>query len=338
MNNIETISVCIIVKNEEETIQNCLESIKDIANEIIIVDTGSQDTTIEICKKYGCNVYQYKWDYNFSNARNFSFKQASSSWILYLDADEELDINKNNMIQKYICETKGIGYTFSIINYYGDYKKEENIYTMKQIRLIKNGCNIKFEGAIHEQLKISTEQIQNQIYHIPHAIHHYGYLQPIVRKKEKYKRNMELLLQELNTGSKDPWILYYIANEYYQQQQFEKSKLFLTQASIQFLLLEKIPPSLLYKLKYDLLWITGQIEELLSNITYAIILYPDYVDLYYYQGLALYQKKQYKEALLSFQTCLKLGEENLKYLIERGVGTKKALWYQKKCLEKLEKN
>lgn len=334
MKNVETISLCMIVRNEEENVGKCLESIKDIVDEIIIVDTGSTDKTMEICKTYEAKIYEYKWKENFSDARNFSLKQASSSWILYLDADEALDIHRKHELQTYIQKNQGYFYTFPIINYVGNSKTEES-YTLNQIRLIKNGCNIKFEGAIHENLNIKNIIEKEGMVHIPCPIYHYGYLQTIVKNKEKQKRNMGILRKEYSSNPSDPWILYHLANEYYQQQQFETSIEYITQASLQFILQQRIPPSLLYKLKYDILWLTGQFEKLIEDISFAILLYPDYVDLYFYRGMALYKQERYIEALQFFEKCLLLGENNTKHLIERGVGTYKATLYQKKCKRKI---
>ena len=84
------LSVCMIVKNEEQNIKRCLESVKDIAYQIIVVDTGSTDKTKELAKSYNVELYEYKWDNNFSNARNESLKYATGDWVLFLDADEEL--------------------------------------------------------------------------------------------------------------------------------------------------------------------------------------------------------------------------------------------------------
>lgn len=83
-----TLAVCMIVKDEESCLKSCLESIKDIADEIIIVDTGSTDRTKDIAKEYNTKISEFRWNNNFSDARNFSLKQATSDWILVLDADE----------------------------------------------------------------------------------------------------------------------------------------------------------------------------------------------------------------------------------------------------------
>ena len=84
------VSLCMIVKNEEYYLPRCLSSVNNIVDEVIIVDTGSTDKTVEIAKSFGAKVYFFPWNNNFSEARNESLKYASKEWILILDADDEL--------------------------------------------------------------------------------------------------------------------------------------------------------------------------------------------------------------------------------------------------------
>ena len=88
---IPTISLCMIVKNEEENLPNALNSVKDVVDEIIIVDTGSTDNTIEIAKSFGAKVYYYEWNDDFASARNEALKHATCEWILSMDADDEMN-------------------------------------------------------------------------------------------------------------------------------------------------------------------------------------------------------------------------------------------------------
>lgn len=85
-----TISLCLIAKNEEEVIGRCIESVIDIIDEIIVVDTGSTDKTIEVAEKYGAKIYNFTWIDDFAAARNYSFSKASKEYIFWLDADDIL--------------------------------------------------------------------------------------------------------------------------------------------------------------------------------------------------------------------------------------------------------
>src|SRR3989338_6646287 len=99
----QTISLCMIAKNEEKHIEECLNSVKDIVDEIIIVDTGRTDKTKQIGKKFNAKIFDFKWVDDFSAARNKSLKHATKDWILVLDADEvveSIDLNKIKELTK----------------------------------------------------------------------------------------------------------------------------------------------------------------------------------------------------------------------------------------------
>ncbi len=93
-----------IVKNEESNIANCLKSAQGIVDEIIIVDTGSTDETIAICETFNAKILNFKWNNSFAEARNFGLKQAKGDWILWLDADEEIDVEDGKKLKKYLSE------------------------------------------------------------------------------------------------------------------------------------------------------------------------------------------------------------------------------------------
>src|SRR3990172_9025878 len=85
-----TISLCMIVKNEEEHVARCLQSVKDVADEIIVIDTGSTDATVKIARSFGARVSKFKWIDDFSAARNFGLGKATKEWIFIMDADDVL--------------------------------------------------------------------------------------------------------------------------------------------------------------------------------------------------------------------------------------------------------
>lgn len=97
-----TLALCMIVKNEEQFLPQCLESVKDIVDEIVILDTGSTDRTVEIAEENGAQVYHYEWTGSFSDARNEATKHVTTDWILVLDADEVAEPSTRNNIRELI--------------------------------------------------------------------------------------------------------------------------------------------------------------------------------------------------------------------------------------------
>ncbi len=104
------LTLSMIVKNEEKYLRDCLESVKDIADDIVIVDTGSTDYTKEIAKEFNAKVFHFDWINDFSAARNYALKKSEGDWILYLDADERLDKDSLEELKNIIKTNLKIGY------------------------------------------------------------------------------------------------------------------------------------------------------------------------------------------------------------------------------------
>ena len=189
--NENTISLCMIVKNEEKFLSNCLESIENFVDEIIVVDTGSTDKTIEIAKSFNSKLYYFKWDDNFSNARNFSIEKATMDWILVLDADETLSIIDQKIILKEInLKIKNVAYMLNTIN-----ESSTGVDIQSFVpRLFPNHKNIYFKNPIHEQITESLEKINFNLVKSKAKINHVGYNSEKVDQNKKQKRNIKLLL------------------------------------------------------------------------------------------------------------------------------------------------
>lgn len=170
----------------------------DVVDEIIIVDTGSTDRTIEIAKQFGAKIFFYKWNNDFSEVRNESLNHATGDWILILDADEKLDPNSKDNLRAILTDPEDkVHYKLFIRNYLDKDKKE--YLDHYGIRLFPNYPDVRFVGAIHEQpilkgsvgLIISKDSI---------LIHHIGYIKDIKEEKQKNQRNIPILKKELEEG------------------------------------------------------------------------------------------------------------------------------------------
>ena len=158
-----TLSLCMIVKNEEKMLKDCLASVQDIVDEIIIVDTGSTDTTLGIAKHFNAKIYHYKWNGNFSDARNESISHATGDWILWLDADERL--NRKSLPElRQVIRHKPPGPEIYKINI-KNFQKGDYYYISDAHRLFTNFFGIEFTGRIHEQISPSLKKLKGKDHH-----------------------------------------------------------------------------------------------------------------------------------------------------------------------------
>jgi len=329
-----TISLCMIVYNEENNIRRCLESVRGFADEIIIVDTGSTDRTKSICKEYGARIFDFEWKEDFSEARNLSISKASSDWILLLDADEVLSIGNSAGLKQYLqgCEYNLL--PVRMTHFYGKKPADEKrAHFSSAPRLARNDGTVRFTGSIHEKIVSGNHSIgsTSQTRHLIRILH-YGYMEDVFVNKTD--RNIPLLLNERDSQSADPWLSYYLAAEYYRSGNLDEAYREVNTAIILFLGKGIKPPALMYKLKYDMLIASSQYETAYRGIAKAVMLYPNYVDLQLYKGILQYKQGEYSKARDTFRYCLLLGETNMEYLILSGSGSFLPLHYIGLCHEK----
>lgn len=194
----KTLSLVMIVKNEERCLERCLKSIKDLVDDIIIVDTGSEDATKQIAASFGAKVYDYAWKNDFSAARNFALSKSSSDWNLVLDADEYLVQGSKSDISELLDSVDLLG-AIQIKNVYMD-NGELSYGIDYTTRIIPRG--IHYCGKIHEQVDSMFSRIP-----LPLVFEHDGYLMP-----NKPERNLPILLEELDSNPNDSYFLYQVAS------------------------------------------------------------------------------------------------------------------------------
>ena len=180
-----------IVKNEEENLSRLLSSVKDLADEIIVVDTGSVDGTIEIARTFGAQVFRFEWCDDFSAARNESLRHATKDFIFWLDGDDELPAGELPKIRDDLRRHKDRGFYLRLRNV-----QEEGFSESLQLRMFPNHRGIMFEGRVHEQALQSLERKGIPTFSSDAAVLHHGYHSAdcII---EKLKRNRQILEREL---------------------------------------------------------------------------------------------------------------------------------------------
>ena len=207
-----TISLCMIVKNEEQSLPKCLESVKDVVDEIIIIDTGSTDRTKELAKTFTDKIYDFEWINDFGSARNYSFSKATKDFILWLDAD---DVFTDENREKLLTLKKTLSLEIDAVSMLYHLNLNEDgspSFSSRRNRLVKRVNNFKWVGFVHEYLEVAGNIIPSDI-----AVHH---------QKERHSSNRNLLIYEKALESGHPFSprdKYYYANECNDNQKYEKA-------------------------------------------------------------------------------------------------------------------
>ena len=190
------LSVCMIVKNEERFLGQCLASVKEIADELIVIDTGSTDRTVEIAREHGAQVGHFEWCNDFAAARNASIAPATGDWILFLDADEELSPAEKQTLPTLLASNNTALIRLPLINTH-----QGPISKSILPRLYRNIPTIQFQGCVHEGVYTALLKVskvwQMEISVGDLLILHHGYTAEVITERNKVQRNYELLVKAL---------------------------------------------------------------------------------------------------------------------------------------------
>lgn len=301
-----SVSLCMIVKNEEEMLGTCLESVKDIVDEMIIVDTGSEDATEEIAKSFGAKIFYYQWNNSFADARNYSLSKATGDWILIMDADDEFakeDIPK----LKEIIENPDSAdiYYMKTVCFTGNTPDLGGAILNMNVRLIRNGLGCHFMGDIHEHPVAGKSN--RPVLTADICFYHYGYMNQTVTSKDKRTRNRMLIEKEIEKEPDNPIMLFYLANEYFAERNFEKAyEIFHKSLAV-------CSPysSLISKLYFRLILCSqflGNAEEAISYADKVLAYFPNFTDAQLLKASILLKQNKTSQAIRAYNKCIRMGD------------------------------
>lgn len=297
------LSLCMIVKNEEQNLKNCLSKVKTLVDEIIIVDTGSTDNTKTIALEFTDRVYDFQWCSDFSIARNFSISKATNHWVLVLDGDEFVEnFNKQSILNFIISEenmkTVGRIKRINVIEDLTGTKKGS-----ERISRLFNKKYFHYEGTIHEQIT-PIEKESNKTKDIDLTINHIGYTKEELNRTNKLDRNIDLLNKAVENSPEDPYLYYQLGKSYFMLKDYKKSSKYFKQA---------LSFSLDYRLEYA--------QDLIETYGYALInsgkfneamcieeyrkYYNDKADYDFLMGMIYMNNAKFNHAVESFLRCTK---------------------------------
>ncbi len=200
------LSLCMIVRDEEENLRDCLLPLRDSFDEIIVVDTGSKDRTLQLAKEMGAKVFHCPWQDDFSAVRNASLSYAQGDWIFWMDADDRLAQNEAQKIRELAGADVKRAFSFKVVNQ----GTQEEFY---QLRLFPKLPGVKFEGPIHEQVEGSLSRLGIEVEPKEIVINHLGYAD-WERKRRKDLRDLKILKEWLAKNRDDFYSGFQLASTY----------------------------------------------------------------------------------------------------------------------------
>ena len=222
------LSICIITKNECENLKICLDRIKDLGCEIVVVDTGSTDDSRKIASAITPCVYEFAWCDDFSAARNYAVQKAGNDWILFLDSDEFVDMfDMSKLLEQMKTMPASIGHIHIKSLYESD---GQMMSSTEPIARLFSRRLYHFEGRIHEQIVPLDTSTEPDYFDAPIYVTHVGYQGNDAYRTEKADRNLKLLLRELEAQPDDPYTLYQIGNSYFYSKQYAQAIPYFEQA------------------------------------------------------------------------------------------------------------
>jgi tetratricopeptide (TPR) repeat protein len=211
-----TISACLIVKDEEAFLENCLKSIKDWVDEIIVVDTGSTDRTVEIARRFTGRVYFHPWRDSFSEARNTAMGYATGDWILTIDADEELVSGSGELLRRAVREAGDADAIYAnVISVFSGGRKTAR---HNSERLLRNNGVIRYEGRVHNRVAGVTKPYPSKV-----ELMHYGYNVEEKKAQEKFFRTVALLKAQVADNPENPMPHHYLGTSYLARGMYKES-------------------------------------------------------------------------------------------------------------------
>ncbi|HWQ71629.1 MAG TPA: glycosyltransferase [Desulfitobacteriaceae bacterium] len=315
----KTLSICMMVKNEERNLERCLESLrelmKNVASELIIVDTGSDDNTVAIAQRYTDRVYHHPWNNNFSEMRNISISYASGEWLFIIDADEELLEPQNLILFLKQTHPKSVaGGALLVKNLTAD-NAEKNIVVLNSARIFRNDGNFRYEGAVH-----NMPVINGQILEIEATLNHYGYNSTDHELMEqKFIRTSKILKDELEKNPDNIYYRFQLSVTYMMHKEYGKALEEIEQAYQ--IMEERAADKKKHLYVYCQLARSymrlGKYQEVEKACLEGIAIENEYIDLYFYNAQAQAAQENYEQAIDNYCQFIKLVENFDKLEIKR---------------------
>ena len=282
------VSLCMIVKDEEANLAECLAAVAGVVDEMIVVDTGSSDHTCEVAAKGGARVVDFAWVDDFAAARNESINHATADWIFWLDADERLDPANREKLRNLFAVLSWENAAYLMQQLSATEDPHGSRVAVDQVRLFRRDPALRWEYRVHEQIMLAIRRAGHDMRRTDIVITHGGY-EALGAAERKLQRNVELLLRQDAERPDDPITLYHLGQVYQQLGRPAQALPVLRRS------LERLPPD--YSIRPRLFVSIARAHEALGQRAEAMAVtragrgqYPDAVELLFLEAARLYEK------------------------------------------------
>jgi tetratricopeptide (TPR) repeat protein len=319
------LSLCMIVRDEQEMLPRCLAAVAEAVDEIVIVDTGSVDATIEIARSFGAHVIEREWTGSFGEPRNVAFDAATGDWTLVLDADELLVAEDVGLLRSLTGRTWREAFYVAETNYTGDLDAGSAV-THDTLRVFRNRPQYRYRGRLHEQIAGTLPAyLPERMEYTNVRIEHYGYLGAVRDSREKSRRNIELLRMQQAESPPTAFLHYNLGAEYAVAGHPQAA---LTELERAWELLESDPdgktvqfgPALANRLVRSLR-ACGRLEEAIDRAQGALERFPGFTDLVLEQASANATLENWERAIELYEQCIAMGDAPRRYTATVGCGS-----------------
>lgn len=304
------LSVCMIVKDEESVLARSIESVRDIADEIVVVDTGSSDQTRKVAEGHGAKVFFHKWEESFAEARNVSLDKATSEWVLILDADEELVEGAAPKLRDILKDSKSSAFFLQVAD-------DTVPDWFPSLRLWRNKSAYRYQGRVHERPVFGDDLPSDFFTYTSVQIIHHGYGGEADMMENKNLRNEALVKKALLENPKDPGLLFYEGRARDAENQLEEAASFYRRACEN----DREGNIGVARRNYaSVLERQGQYHKAVTLLRKSVDQFPDYVDLWYLLGLVRTRLNDFESAIKAFERAISLAGVP-RYPTRTGVGS-----------------
>lgn len=316
------LSLCMIVKNEEEFLADCLSSIKDLVDEIIILDTGSTDATSAIAKQHDAQVFPFTWTNDFSAARNAALAHAQGDWILVLDADEVLDTACHDTIRQCLEQSDVWGYRVPIFNYSHDSRVPgwssvtdathargfPGFILTRVVRLFRRRPEIRCRFSVHEGVEFSIEEHHGKLVQAPFVIHHYGAVRGTSSTAFKQQIYFSMVQQDCERYPTHPKPFYELGIGYLDLGEFDKAIAAFEQA------VKKNDHYLApYHYLGEIAFRKGDLQKAKAFFEKSLSLHPEHEETYFRLGQVFLKLEETDNARTFWEKALECNPRSVRY-------------------------